>query len=107
MTQVSIKLKFMYVYDTLLPQICQREQNVTIKESMKIKKGVYQHFKGNKYEVIDIVRHSETLGELVLYKPLYKSKEFPNQLWVRPLEMFLEKVEKDGKKIPRFKIVKP
>jgi hypothetical protein len=70
-----------------------------------IKGAIYQHFKGNKYEVIDVVRHSETLEEMVLYKPLYKNKEFPNQLWVRPLKMFTEIVEKDGKKIPRFKLL--
>lgn len=66
----------------------------------------YRHFKGNLYEVIDIVRHSETNEEMVLYKPLYESKEFPNQLWVRPLEMFMELVDKNGEKIPRFKLEK-
>jgi len=73
---------------------------------MKLKKGTYQHYKGNLYELIDIVRHSETLEEMVLYKPLHKSKEFPNQLWVRPLKMFFGKIEHEGKKIPRFKFVK-
>lgn len=74
---------------------------------MILKKGTYKHHKGNLYEVIDVVRHSETLEELVLYKPLYKSKEFPEQMWVRPLKMFTETVEVDGKKIPRFKFIKP
>lgn len=67
--------------------------------------GVYRHFKGNKYKVIDIVRHSETTEEMVLYKPLYKSKDFPDQMWVRPLSMFLEIVEREGKKFPRFELV--
>lgn len=67
--------------------------------------GIYKHFKGNIYKVIDIVRHSETTEEMVLYKPLYKSKDFPNQMWVRPIEMFLEIIESDGKKIPRFKLI--
>lgn len=67
--------------------------------------GIYRHFKGNQYQVIDIVRHSETTEEMVLYKPLYKSKDFPNQMWVRPIGMFLETVERDGKKFPRFELV--
>lgn len=65
--------------------------------------GRYRHYKGKFYEVIGTVRHSETLEELVLYKALYDSSEFgKDQLWVRPLKMFLENVEIDGKLIPRF-----
>lgn len=65
--------------------------------------GRYRHYKGKFYEVIGTVRHSETLEELVLYKALYDSPEFgKDQLWVRPLKMFLENVEIDGKLIPRF-----
>ena len=70
------------------------------------KKGIYRHYKGKLYELIDIVRHSETLEELVLYKPLYASKEFPDQMWVRPKEMFFETIEHKGKKISRFKFIK-
>ncbi len=73
---------------------------------MKIKKGIYKHYKGNLYELVDIVRHSETLEELVLYKPLYKSKEYPNQMWIRPLKMFLENVDYNGKITPRFELQK-
>jgi len=72
----------------------------------KVPKGIYLHYKGNKYELIDIVRHSETTEEMVLYKPLYKNKDFPDQMWVRPKEMFFEDVEIQGKKIPRFKLIK-
>ena len=68
--------------------------------------GKYKHYKGNLYKVIDIVRHSETLEEMVLYKPLYESKDFPDQMWVRPLKMFIETVEIEGQKIPRFKLIK-
>lgn len=65
--------------------------------------GRYRHYKGKFYEVIGTVRHSETLEELVLYKALYDSPEFgKDQLWVRPLKMFLENVEIGGKLIPRF-----
>lgn len=67
-----------------------------------MKKGIYQHFKGKRYEVIDIARHSETLEMMVVYKALYKG-EFPEgSLWVRPLSMFQEMVSVDGKQVPRF-----
>ena len=51
-----------------------------------IKNGIYQHYKGNKYEVIGIAKHSETLEDLVVYRALYDNKV--SQLWVRPLKMF-------------------
>jgi hypothetical protein len=68
----------------------------------RITKGEYEHFKGNHYEVLGVAKHSETLEELVLYKALYGKGD----IWVRPVKSFLEKVEKDGKKIKRFKLVK-
>ncbi len=72
----------------------------------KIKLGKYQHYKGNFYEVIGVAHHSETLEELVIYRALYKSEKWgENSLWVRPLKMFLESVEVDGKKVPRFRFV--
>lgn len=70
---------------------------------MKIKPGRYQHYKGNFYEVVDEVHHSETLEELVLYKTLYKNPI--GEFWVRPLEMFMEDIEVDGKKLPRFRYI--
>jgi hypothetical protein len=63
-----------------------------------IKSGVYAHYKGGKYEVIDLVKHSETEELLVLYRALYGDKG----LWVRPLDMFQETVEVDGEKRRRF-----
>jgi len=68
---------------------------------MKIKKGKYQHYKGKEYEVIGIAKHSETLEELVIYKALYQPEG--QNLWVRPLNMFIEDVEIKGIKKPRFK----
>jgi len=71
-----------------------------------LKPGKYQHFKGNFYQVIGTVHHSETLEELVVYQALYDSEEFgKNALWVRPLKMFLEEVEVNGQKVPRFKFI--
>lgn len=68
---------------------------------MKIQPGKYQHFKGQYYQVIDTVTHSETQETLVLYKPLYGEQA----LWVRPIKMFLEEVEHEGKVQPRFAFV--
>lgn len=73
---------------------------------MKVTPGKYQHYKGKHYEVIGIGRHSETLEELVFYKALYVSDQFPDTfLWVRPKSMFLEDVLVDGKMVPRFKFL--
>lgn len=66
-----------------------------------IKKGKYKHFKGKYYEVIDVCKHSETLEEMVIYRTLYGNYD----LWVRPLKMFTEKVEVDGKLVDRFEYV--
>lgn len=63
-----------------------------------LKLGKYKHFKGNEYEVIDIAKHSETFEEMVVYRALSSD----HGLWVRPLKMFLEEVEVDGKRAPRF-----
>ena len=69
--------------------------------NMCIKKGIYRHFKGNKYRVIGVARHSESNDSLVVYQPLYGDYG----LWVRPLEMFLQKVELDGKVVSRFELI--
>jgi hypothetical protein len=66
-----------------------------------IKAGLYRHYKGAQYQVIDTVRHSETEEELVLYRALYGSKD----LWVRPLAMFTEDVLVHGKPVARFAYV--
>lgn len=68
----------------------------------KVKLGKYTHSKtGNAYEVIGTAKHSETLEDLVVYKPLYDNKT--SMLWVRPSKMFTETIELNGKKVPRFK----
>ena len=70
---------------------------------MTLKTGKYKHYKGKEYEVIGIARHSETLEELVVYRALYQTEG--ENLWVRPLKMFLEEVEIEGKKMPRFEFL--
>ncbi len=64
----------------------------------EIKPGRYRHFKGREYEVLGIARHSETEEELVVYRALYG--DFG--LWVRPVSMWNETVERDGKTFRRF-----
>ena len=63
--------------------------------------GIYEHYKGNQYKVIDTARHSETDELLVLYRPMYGDES----LWVRPFAMFFEKVTIDGLLTPRFKYI--
>ncbi|MFI8573118.1 DUF1653 domain-containing protein [Stenotrophomonas bentonitica] len=60
--------------------------------------GHYRHFKGGNYEVIGVVRHSETLAPMVLYRPL----DSDVGLWVRPYEMFVARVEVEGQWRARF-----
>lgn len=62
--------------------------------------GMYRHYKkGTLYKVIGVAKHSETLEDMVVYEAQYDN---PNKLWVRPLGMFLENVELNGEKVPRF-----
>ena len=65
---------------------------------MVLKKGMYRHYKGQSYEVLMTARHSETEEWMVVYKALYGDKG----MWVRPYEMFVEKVEVNGVTMPRF-----
>lgn len=67
----------------------------------KLPLGKYKHYKGKPYEVIDVAKHSESLEDLVVYRALYGEHD----LWVRPLKMFLEEVEIDNKKVPRFRFI--
>ena len=67
-------------------------------KKMTIKPGRYRHYKGNEYQVLDVATHSETEEVLVVYRPLYGDQK----LWVRPISMFLELVDVQGKQLPRF-----
>lgn len=68
--------------------------------------GIYEHYKGNRYELLGIGRHSENLEEFVVYKALYESQEFgKDSLWLRPKSMFFENVMIDEKQVARFRYV--
>ncbi len=68
---------------------------------MTLKKGIYQHFKGNRYQVLEIARHSETMEEFVVYKALYGERG----IWIRPLVMFDETIERNGVRLKRFTFI--
>lgn len=63
--------------------------------------GEYEHYKGHRYKILAIARHSETLEEMVVYQAL----DGERAVWVRPLAMFLENVTIDGQEKPRFRTV--
>lgn len=66
---------------------------------MELQRGIYQHYKGQLYQVFSVATHSETEEKLVVYQCLYGDYS----MWVRPLTMFLETVEIEGEIVPRFK----
>lgn len=61
-------------------------------------RGIYQHYKGPYYQVLDVVRHSESEEWLVYYRTCYGDWS----RWVRPYPMFVESVCIDGRSQPRF-----
>jgi len=70
----------------------------------KVVSGVYEHYSGKRYEVVGLAKHSESLSDMVVYRPLYKvDKEFRGYLWVRPMKMFLGNARVGGKIVQRFK----
>jgi len=67
-----------------------------------MQKGIYRHYKGQLYEVLDVAKHSETREDMVIYRALYG--DFG--LWVRPLKMFTENVLVNGQSLARFQWIK-
>ena len=75
---------------------------MTLSTQNIIQQGIYRHYKGNLYQVLHTAKHSETEEVLVVYRCLYGEYD----VWVRPLDMFVETVEVDGKQVDRFELVK-
>lgn len=67
-----------------------------------LEQGIYEHYKGNRYELIGVGIDTETELPVVIYKPLYETNV---PYWVRPYKMFVDAVEQDGTMIPRFRKV--
>lgn len=63
-----------------------------------IQPGRYRHYKGQDYEVLGLAKHSETEEEFVVYRALYGERG----LWIRPVAMFSEMIQVEGKQVPRF-----
>ncbi len=72
-------------------------------ENAEVTPGIYEHYKGKRYRVLGVAKHSETLEDVVVYECLYENEK--SKLWVRPLAMFNENVEVDGVVKPRFRLV--
>ena len=70
-------------------------------EQSGVKLGVYEHYTGNKYEVIGVAKHKETKEEFVVLRALFDGYG----MWVRPLATFQDEVDLNGKKVLRYKYV--
>lgn len=69
---------------------------------MSLSRGIYQHYKGQLYQVLHVATHSETEEKLVVYQCLYGDYS----IWVRSLSMFTESISlEDDRELPRFKLV--
>jgi len=78
-----------------------KSELVFSEEAKNLKSGIYEHYKGNKYKVLGVGRHSETLEELVIYQAQYG--DFG--IWARPIKMFIGTINAEGKEMPRFKLI--
>jgi len=68
--------------------------------------SIFEHYKGKKYKVYGVARHSETLELMIHYQSLYNCSTYGDHaFWVRPLEMFLGTIVIDGVEVPRFRRV--
>ena len=82
--------------------IINTSKKIMTKQLQTIPQGIYRHYKGSLYQVLHTAQHSETEEALVVYRCLYGEYG----VWVRPLSMFSETVEVEGKQVPRFELTK-
>ena len=82
--------------------IINTSKKIMTEQLQTIPQGIYRHYKGSLYQVLHTAQHSETEEALVVYRCLYGEYG----VWVRPLSMFSETVEVDGKEVARFELVK-
>ena len=82
--------------------IINTSKKIMTKQLQTIPQGIYRHYKGSLYQVLHTAQHSETQEALVVYRCLYGEYG----VWVRPLSMFSETVEVEGKQVPRFELIK-
>lgn len=75
---------------------------LSVKAKSIVQGSTYEHYKGKHYKLLSVGRHTETLEESVIYQALYGE----NDIWIRPLTMFLENVVVDGKIRPRFELIR-
>lgn len=78
-----------------------RDSAAAMLRSSAVEPGRYRHYKGREYTVIGTARHSETLEELVVYRPEYGERG----LWARPKRMFSESLNIEGREVPRFQFL--
>jgi molecular chaperone GrpE len=70
------------------------------KLNQEIKPGIYRHYKNKDYQVLHTGINSETKEEMVIYRRIHEEK-----IYVRPRTIFMEEVEVEGKKVPRFEFL--
>ena len=70
-------------------------------ELPNLSRGIWEHYKGGRYRLLDVAYHSETLEPMVVYRALYGE----GALWVRPASMWTEIVEVNGESTPRFRLI--
>jgi len=84
----------------MTPVLVGQEKNIRSAMENKLQVGsTYTHYKGGKYRILALAKHSETLEDMVVYQDVLDT----NKIWVRPLKMLFEEITVHNKKIPRFK----
>ena len=71
------------------------------KAAKELNKGIYEHYKGNRYKVLGVGRDEETLAETVVYQALYGERD----IWIRPIANFTEVIQVKGDLTPRFRYI--